>query len=82
MRLILERLTYQKDSKGSSMIQIQGIPIDPEKARNIVSCDLSHRAHLICVNFHPPLADIIFLFNTEEERDEIFNNIQIQQEAI
>lgn len=61
------------------MIQVQGIPIDPERARNIVSCDLSHQAYLIRVNFYPPMADIIFLFRDEESRDLAFSDAQ--QEA-
>ena len=65
-------------------IQLQGVQISSEEAKNIVSYDtISNRKryHLIRVNFYPPKADIIFLFKDERSRDEAFKDAQ-QQEAI
>ena len=68
---------------GDIMIQIQGVPIRQEEAKNIVSYDTisnQKRYHLIRVNFHSPLADIIFLFKDEKSRDQAFSDAK--QEAI
>lgn len=60
-------------------IQIQGIQITPEEAKDIVSYDTvssKERHYLIRVNFYSPLADIIFLFKDEESRDLAFKDVQ------
>ena len=64
------------------MIYIQGVPIKGGEAKNIISHDMvsnQKRCHVICVNYHPPLADVIFLFKDEESRDLAFSDAQ--QEA-
>ena len=64
------------------MIQIRGIPISPSEASSITSYDMLHRqGYLLYVKFYPPKADIVFLFKSRKDRDEIYNNIQAQQEA-
>ena len=63
------------------MIQIRGIPISPSEASSITSYDMLHRqGYLLYVKFYS-LADIVFLFKSRSDRDEIYNNIQAQQEA-
>ena len=64
------------------MICIQGVPIKTEEAKNIISHDTvsnQKRCYVIRVNYHPPLADIIFLFKDKESRDLAFSDAQ--QEA-
>jgi len=58
-----------------NLIQIIEKSGGPKTIHNIVSCDIRGRS-LINVNFHPPLADVSFLFKDREERDLEFNDIR------
>ena len=64
------------------MICIQGVSIKEGEAKNIISLDIvsnQKRSFVIRVNYHSPLADIIFLFKDKESRDKAFSDAQ--QEA-
>lgn len=65
------------------MISIQDVVIDPQKAKNIISCNmLCRKGYLIVVNFYPPLADIIFLFRSKKNRDKAFNDAQQENDNV
>ena len=64
-----------------NFIQIAWLSINPKRVHNIVSCNTAKGGHpVICINFHPPLANLIFPFRSERDRDEKFNDIRKRQE--
>jgi len=65
-----------------NFIQIGGASLDPTKIHSLAALNLLRtRCPVICVNFHPPLSDVVFLFRSEKDRDEKFNDIRKRQEV-
>jgi len=62
-----------------NFIQINGTSFNPGNAHSVVSINSRSGRPLILVNFYQPLADIVFLFNSEEERDSKFEDIRERQ---
>lgn len=64
-------------------LQILGVSVIPEEIINIATQNIrGARTFLICVNFHPPKGDLVFVFRSREDRDREFDNIQIQCDAL
>jgi len=65
-----------------NFIQIRGLSINPKQVYDLTSYNLTRtQCPVISVNFHPPLADIIFLFKNKEERDNKFDDIRKRLEV-
>jgi len=65
-----------------NFIQIMGSSMNPRQVQSLVSRNLLRTQHpVISVNFHPPLADVVFIFKNKRERDDKFDDIRKRQEV-